>query len=106
MALNWKDSSVAEKYKGVCVVTGPPARHMIRQAGLLQVERGPLVVLDNACGLGIVTSLLYEMLQEGAKDGLQITCGDISEGMVQGVQHQIDTDKLKGASAQVVDAQV
>ncbi|KIM84590.1 hypothetical protein PILCRDRAFT_818172 [Piloderma croceum F 1598] len=30
--------------------TGPPARRLIQQAGLIQMDEGPLIVLDNACG--------------------------------------------------------
>ena len=86
--------------------TGPPARRLIQQAGLLQTTNGPLVVLDNACGTGVVSSLMYEMLDEDAKERLQLTCGDFSQGMVQSVQQRIVDSGWKGAKAQVVDAQV
>jgi len=102
----WKDSNVAQVYKGGERLTGPPAKRLIQQVGLLQAESGPLVVLDSACGTGVVSSQLYEMLDESDKERLQLTCGDFSEGMVQSVQQRIIDNGWKGAKAQVVDAQV
>jgi ubiquinone/menaquinone biosynthesis C-methylase UbiE len=86
--------------------TGPPARRLIQQVGLIQMDKGPLIVLDNACGTGVVSSLLYEMLDENDKEKLQLSCGDFSEAMVQSVQQRIIESEWKGAKAQVVDAQV
>jgi hypothetical protein len=66
--------------------TGPPARRLIEQVGLIQMDKGPLIVLDNVCG---TASLLYEMLDENAKENLQFSCGEFSEAMVQSVQQRI-----------------
>jgi hypothetical protein len=82
----WKDTRTAQLYKASEHVTGPPARRLIEQVGLLQVDKGPLVVLDSACGTSIASSQLYEMLDESARERLQLTCGDYSERMVQSVQ--------------------
>lgn len=102
----WNDDRIAQKYLATERVTGPPARHMIRKVGLLHAGQGPFVVLDNACGTGVVTYQLYEMLDESAKERLRLTCGDLSERMVQATQERINANEWKGAKAQVVDAQV
>lgn len=98
--------SNARRYKPTERITGPFARNLIQQVGVLQADIGPLIVLDNACGTGIVSSELYEMLDESARNSLQLTCGDISEGMVQAVQERIVDSDWKGAKAQFVDSQV
>ena len=102
----WKDTRVAQLYKASERVTGPPARYLIQQIGLLHVHKGPLIVLDNACGTGVVSSQLYEMLDAGAKERLRLTCGDFSDKMVQLVQQRIVESEWKGAKAQIIDAQV
>jgi ubiquinone/menaquinone biosynthesis C-methylase UbiE len=102
----WKASNIAELYKGAESVTGPFAKHLIRQAGLLEPSEGPLIILDNACGTGIVTSELHDMLDEGAKERLQVTCGDLSEAMVHAVQQRIEAHEWKHVKAQLVNALV
>ena len=103
----WKDTRTVDIYRGVVAVTGPPGRHLIKQAKLLEPSNdGSLVILDNACGTGVITSLLYEMLGDGEREKLQVICGDFSEGMVNAVQEMIETCGWKGAKAQLIDAQV
>ena len=53
-----------------------------------------------------MSSQLYEMLDKCARERLQLTCGDYSEGMVQSVRQRIVDSDWKGARAQIVDAQV
>ncbi len=102
----WSDPKVAERYKLVERITGPFARCLIRQAEMHQVEETPFVILDNACGTGVVSSQLYETLDKSVTDRMQLTCGDSSEGMIQYVQKMIEDKGWKGAKAQIVDAQV
>jgi len=102
----WTNANAAQLYKDRERLTGSIARCLIQQVGLLQAQKGPLIVLDNACGTGVLSSLLYEMLDESAKERLQLTCGDFSEAMVQSTQQRIINSGWKGAKAQVVDAQV
>lgn len=103
----WNNPRTADIYKKAEKVTGPHARLLLEQAGLREAP-GPLVVLDNACGTGVVSSLLYDsdLLGTSAKENLQVTCGDFSEVMVQAVRERINGSNWKGANAQLVDAQV
>jgi ubiquinone/menaquinone biosynthesis C-methylase UbiE len=102
----FKNTHVAQLYKTSERFTRPHARRLIQQVGLLQMDETPSIVLDSACGTGVVSSLLYEMLNENAKETLQLVCGDFSEAMVQSVQQRIVESEWKGAKAQVVDARV
>lgn len=104
--INWEDEEIASKYKLADRFTAKPAKRLIEQSGLLQRTEKPLVILDNACGTGIVTAVLHDMLDQDVKDRMQITCGDFSSRMIQSVQEMIATNKWKGIEAQVVDGQV
>lgn len=99
--------NVGERYKGAERVTSPFARSLIQQAGLLQAgDKTPLVILDNACGTGVVTAQLYDMVDEDRRAEMQVICGDFSESMLSSVRQRIEENGWKGASAQLVDGQV
>lgn len=61
--------------------TGVPARAMLEQCGLLPVPPANAVILDNACGAGIVTARLFESVGSSRHD-LAVVCGDLDEVMV------------------------
>lgn len=86
----------------------PFARELILQAFQHDVDniRKPLVVLDNACGTGLVSEQLLDILDESAKGGMKLVCGDLSEGMVNYVKEKIEEEGWKNAEAKVVDAMV
>ena len=106
----WSDPKVASKYRGAEQITGIYAKCLLLQAGLPNEQasepKKPLIVLDNACGTGMLSENLWEMLDEHAKEELQLVCGDTSEGMVKHVKKKIDEEGWHGADARVVDAMV
>jgi hypothetical protein len=61
------------------MVTGPSARQLIQQAGLLESSETLLVILDNACGSGIITSPLHETLEDIVKERTEFICGAIQQ---------------------------
>lgn len=64
------------------LVTGPPALEMLRRAGDIFASEAP-VILDNACGAGVVTSLLQQQAREaGASDRLTVIASDKAPDMV------------------------
>ncbi|KAF7986407.1 hypothetical protein HWV62_31259 [Athelia sp. TMB] len=100
----WTDPRNAKLYKAGEHITGAPAVDLIKQAGLLQTPlQRPPVILDNACGTGIVTSLLYQMMPEENVKNMDLVSGDISTGMVDTVKQRIEENGWKGVKAQVVD---
>jgi len=104
----WKaaSSKTVSDYKSLAErITGPLARRLIEQTGVLQAKQTPLVVLDNACGTGVVSHELFNLLDDSAKENLDLTCGDLSEGMVSSIQERITANGWKGAKSQIVDAQ-
>ncbi|OJZ91759.1 hypothetical protein ASPFODRAFT_201619 [Aspergillus luchuensis CBS 106.47] len=94
---------LAEKLTGVFVAP------LVQHSGLLSSASGtnkqPLVVFDNACGLGIVSSYLNSTLPEEVKRHWTLTCGDITELMVEYTKLRSEREGWVNAEAKVVDAQ-
>ena len=105
--MDWKSSDIARQYKAAESMTGPFALCLIRQSGIDKVDgTQDLVVLDNACGTGVLTSLLYEHIPAAAKPRLQVVCGDFASGMVESVKERIAQSGWTNATAKIMDAQV
>lgn len=106
----WSDPKIASKYRGAEQITGTFARCLLVQAGLPNEHASgpekPLIVLDNACGTGMVSETLWDMLDEHAKKDLRLVCGDISQGMVKHAEKKIEEQGWHGAVAKVLDAMV
>lgn len=64
----------------------------------------PLVVLDNACGIGVVSSALNRTLDDEAKKTWKLTCGDLSEGMLEYTKQRLVDEGWVNAETKVVDA--
>ncbi|RAK99170.1 gliotoxin thiomethyltransferase [Aspergillus ibericus CBS 121593] len=90
---------IAEKLTGVFV---PP---LVEHSGILTPSPTPLVIFDNACGLGIVSSYLNRTLGDDVKKNWSLTCGDATEMMVHYTKTRIEKEGWVGAEARVVDAQ-
>lgn len=102
------DPKVSRKYEAAEPAIRPFARELILQTFQYDVDNigKPLVVLDNACGTGLVSEQLLDILDESAKGGIKLICGDLSEGMVNCVKEKIEEKGWKNAEAKVVDAMV
>ncbi|KAF7324014.1 Methyltransf-25 domain-containing protein [Mycena kentingensis (nom. inval.)] len=83
-------------------ITGIPARAMLAQTGLLPSPPAGALVLDNACGGGVVAQLLFNELAPGSD--LKLVCGDLEEYMVESTKGRIAKNGWN-AEALVVDAQ-
>jgi len=88
------------------------ARPLLVAAGLPAPPTSPaksVVLLDNACGSGVVTATLLEMLDEqgrtASKEGLKVTCADLQEPMINYVKERMEKEKWEGVEAKLVDAQ-
>ncbi|EHA22761.1 hypothetical protein CBS63078_24 [Aspergillus niger] len=91
---------LAEKLTGVFVAP------LVQHSGILSTPSNkPMAVFDNACGLGIVSSYLNSTLPEDVKRHWTLTCGDITELMVEYTKLRIEREGWVNAEAKVVDAQ-
>lgn len=110
---DWKtlfesDSFVAH-YKTGEKITGKFAKTLIDQSGIVADSKSnpsrPLVVFDNACGTGIVSSILHHELGDDVLNKWGLTCGDISEGMLNYTRRRMEEEKWQNAETKIVDAQ-
>jgi ubiquinone/menaquinone biosynthesis C-methylase UbiE len=104
--MSFADPKIAEIYKSAEKLTGQYAKLLLEQAGINSTREDALTILDDACGTGVVSSQLYELLGNSAKEKLELVCGDISAPMIQYTSDRIEKSGWKGARAQVFDAQV
>ena len=68
--------------------------------------RGPIKVLDNGCGDGIIAQLVWDSLDDALKANLELVCGDLSPVMVKFASERIEAGGWSSAKALVIDMQV
>lgn len=102
------DPEITQNYTALEPTIKLFARALILQAFQYDVEniRKPLVILDNACGTGVISEQLLDMLGESTKEEMELVCGDLSERMVNHVKEKIEEKGWENAEAKVVDAMV
>ncbi|KAJ5604651.1 hypothetical protein N7510_009805 [Penicillium lagena] len=107
----FESDSFVSQYRTGEKITGTFAKCLISQSGILtefktksQPDR-PLVVLDNACGTGVVSSILHHELDEHVRKQWTLTCGDISEGMLKYTRARVEEEGWLNVEVKSVDAQ-
>ncbi|GAD93840.1 UbiE/COQ5 family methyltransferase, putative [Paecilomyces variotii No. 5] len=101
----WEDPGFASRYRFAEVITGPYAKLLVEQTGIQSTKERPLVILDNACGTGVVADKLQRSLDEEAISNMQLTCADISEVMLGITKKRIQEEGWKNVETKIVDAQ-
>ncbi|KAL4897897.1 S-adenosyl-L-methionine-dependent methyltransferase [Aspergillus ambiguus] len=92
------------RYKLAERVTGPFAQILVNYSGVAQNTRPP-VILDHACGTGVVSDALVHSLDLQTIKSWDLTCGDISPGLVEYMSRKIQDEGWPNAKAKLVDAQ-
>lgn len=105
----FKDDKFVKTYRIGEKITGQFAQSLLDQSGMVKYANSnpekSLVVFDNACGTGVVSSLLNQQLNEKVKKNWNLTCGDISEGMLGYTRHRLQHEDWQNAEVKIVDAQ-
>lgn len=105
----FNDDKFVKNYKTGEKVTGQFAQSLIDQSGMVMDANAnpekPLVVLDNACGTGVVSSLLHQQLNEKVQENWHLTCGDISEAMLEYTRGRLQREGWQNTEVKIVDAQ-
>lgn len=105
----FKDGKFVKNYQTGEKVTGQFVQALIDQSGLILDSKTNqdhhLVVLDNACGTGIVSRLLHQQLDDKTTKNWKLTCGDISEGMLEYTRLRAETEQWSNTETKIVDAQ-
>lgn len=87
--LVWDFPEFSKMYVNAEKITGPYGKLLLQKAGiektLQKEENEKLVVLDQACGTGVVTKNLMEMLKSHPKqkETVEVTCADFADSMVE-----------------------
>ncbi|KIX05379.1 uncharacterized protein Z518_06251 [Rhinocladiella mackenziei CBS 650.93] len=98
--LVWDSEEFAKVYGSAEKLTGTFAQMLVEEAKLNQVsDAEELVILDEACGTGIVSVKLMETLSDKAKENLDLTCADFADPMVDYVGKRIQSAGWKNAKA-------
>jgi ubiquinone/menaquinone biosynthesis C-methylase UbiE len=93
-----------DRYKYSEKLTGLYAQTLVEYSGVANPSQKPLVVLDNACGIGAVSSALNRTLDDEAKKTWKLTCGDLSEGMLEYTKQRLVDEGWVNAETKIVDA--
>ncbi|KAJ5805104.1 hypothetical protein N7474_010991 [Penicillium riverlandense] len=105
----FESDSFVSGYKTGERITGTFARSLVDQSRILTESSTapdrPLVVLDNACGTGVVSSILHHGLDEQARKQWTLTCGDISELMLKYTRARAEEEGWLNVEVKSVDAQ-
>jgi len=105
--LLWDSSEFTKMYQSAEKLTGVYGKLLLEQAGLNATSGAEkLVVLDNACGTGVVSANLMDMLSDESKDHLELTCADLADSMVDFVQKRSASSGWKGTRVVKADGQV
>ena len=105
----FRNEAFVNNYETGEKVTVQFAKTLLDQSGLvantkLNPEK-PLIVLDNACGTGVVSSILQHELDHQVKKNWHLTCADISEGMLECTRRRMAREAWLNAETKQVDAQ-
>ncbi|KAL4796713.1 S-adenosyl-L-methionine-dependent methyltransferase [Aspergillus venezuelensis] len=100
-----QDNYFASRYKTATMISDLHAEALVAQSGITSSELKPLVVFDNACGTGAVTSTLYNTLDKETLNNWKLTCGDMSQSMLGYLQKRIVEEGWVNAEARIIDSQ-
>lgn len=103
--LNIQDKRFAALYELGGKITELFAKELISQSGLPWSSQEPLVILDNACGTGAVSSVLHHIIGNDKKANWQLTCGDKSEDMLHYAIQKMLQEEWHNAEVKIVNAQ-
>lgn len=101
------DASIV--YSAAERLTGPVATPLLEHAGLTRESTRPISVLDMACGTGVVSAHLHQVLKElgpEAQGKVHLTCADISESQVKYIRQRIADQGWKNTVAVQTNAEV
>lgn len=107
MKFLWGSGSLGAVYAIAERLTIEIAGRLLRQAGIdpdSKSNADGLVILDEACGTGVVSARLMETLSDEAKKTLDLTMLDLSPAMVDLVSKRIESNNWQTHNVKVLHA--
>ena len=102
----FNNTDMGRRYRNAEIVTSPFGRDLIEKAGLLSPNLDNLTILDNACGTGVVSAALQDMVPPATKARMKLTMGDFSEPMLKVAKERSEAEGWVHTEGRIVDAQV
>ncbi|KAF7162433.1 hypothetical protein CNMCM5623_007724 [Aspergillus felis] len=99
------EKSFADQYTYGAKISELYAETLVDKSGIAKSHQRPLIILDNACGTGSISSTLQRTLDKRNKRSLKLTCGDLSEGMIEYTKQRMQDEGWNNAEAKIVNAQ-
>lgn len=100
----FQSKDFASRYRLAEKITGLFARPLINQSGIASYAKRP-VILDNACGTGVISSVLNSTLSDQIKKDWELTCGDLSQPMVEHTQQRAIEEGWHNTEVKIVNTQ-
>ncbi|KAJ5124029.1 uncharacterized protein N7515_007854 [Penicillium bovifimosum] len=105
----FKSEAYASSFKRGEIVTRTFAELLVDQSKVCAESKAnpdqPLVILDNACGTGVISSILNDKVDGIVKKKWKLTCGDISPAVLAYTEHRMQQEGWENAETKLVDAQ-
>ncbi|KAL6247979.1 hypothetical protein RBB50_005327 [Rhinocladiella similis] len=92
----FNDDEFVKMYSSAEKMTGHYGKILVETVFKDVSDDEKLVVLDEACGTGIVSKHLMDHLSDKAKDNLELTCADYAEAMLKSLDRRIKAEGWKG----------
>ncbi|KAL5337251.1 S-adenosyl-L-methionine-dependent methyltransferase [Aspergillus crustosus] len=99
------NTTFAAQYRCLAGITDLFAKSLIDLSGIASSSLEPLVVFDNACGTGSVSSILYQTLDRAQTRDWQLTCGDMAQAMLSYTEQRVKDEGWPNTTTKIVDAQ-
>ncbi|KAJ9627354.1 hypothetical protein H2204_009765 [Knufia peltigerae] len=103
-AAMFNDDEFVKMYSSAEKMTGHYGKILVETVFRDVSDDEKLVVLDEACGTGIVSKHLMDHLSDEAKDNLELTCADYAEAMLRSLERRIKADGWKNTKTVHCDA--
>jgi ubiquinone/menaquinone biosynthesis C-methylase UbiE len=105
MKFLWESGDLVQVYARAEHLTGKYAERLLREAKMDQVASDQdLVVLDEACGTGAISSRLLDMLSNESRSKLDLTMTDRSQPMIDIVHKRIEANNWQNIKVLTADA--
>lgn len=96
----WNSDEMTAKWKLAEAGTKPWASIMIQQSGIISSNEDAYA-LDLACGTGVVTATIYEMLPRDDWSRVKVMGSDVSESMVSSLAKRAEAAKWPAVETKV-----
>ncbi|KAK5207927.1 hypothetical protein LTR47_005842 [Exophiala xenobiotica] len=103
------DDNFAKMYASAEKLTGHFAKILVDTVVKNISDNEELVILDEACGTGIVSKHLMDALGDNSKKNLELTCADNADAMLKVMAKRIETngwEKAKTAKSDGIDTKL